>query len=293
MYDLVGLRYVRAIAAFGSMTAAAKQLRVSQPTLSVAIRGLETRLRTSLFHRGAKGVVPTASGQALVHAADEIFALLRQTDETIRGIESAPAGRFVIGCYHSFGAFFLPELLRDLALRAPAIELALWEGTGPQVRDAVVDRTVHFGVDAGIGPRPHHDLVIVPMFRDRMAVMCANRRPRPTAPLFYVPRIPSSENVVEALRARRKLPERIVPCGDLELVKSLVLHGAGVGVLPWRMARSGTPREALRLLDPALPSEVDVASLFYRGDLHRTRGAMLVRDALVRRGKELDAVQLP
>src|SRR4029077_17948390 len=106
MYDLVGLRYVRAIAAFGSMTAAAKQLRVSQPTLSVAIRGLETRLRTSLFHRGAKGVVPTASGQALVDAADEIFALLRQTDETIRGIESAPAGRFVIGCYHSFGAFF-------------------------------------------------------------------------------------------------------------------------------------------------------------------------------------------
>jgi DNA-binding transcriptional LysR family regulator len=48
----------------------------------------------------------------------------------------------------------------------------------------------------------------------------------------YVPRIPSSQRVVEALRATGKLPGRVVPCGDLELVKSLVLHGAGIGILP-------------------------------------------------------------
>lgn len=292
-YDLVGLRYVRAIAACGSITEASKQLRVSQPTLSIAVRGLETRLGTTLFLRGPRGVVPTASGQALARAADEVFALLRQTDETIRGIQSAPAGRFVIACYHSFGAFFLPQVMRGLARRAPAIELALWEGTGPQVRDAVIDRTAHFGVDAGIEPLPHRDLVIVPMFRDLIAVVCARRRPRTVAPLFYVPRIPSCTRVLEALRARRKLPERVVPCGDLELVKSLVLNGAGIGILPWRMARHRTPPGALRLLDPALPSEVDVASLFYRGDLHRTRGALLVRDALVNRGKELDALRMP
>jgi hypothetical protein len=37
-----------------------------------------------------------------------------------------------------------------------------------------------------------------------------------------------------------------------------------------------------------LPFEVDIASLFHRADLHRTRGATLVR-----RGKELDAVEKP
>jgi DNA-binding transcriptional LysR family regulator len=292
-YDLIELRYVRAIAACGSMTAAARELRVSQPRLSVAVRELETRLGTALFLRGPRGVVPTASGHALVRATDEVFAVLRQADDEIRGIESAPAGHFVIGCYHSFGAFFLPPLLRGLAVRAPAIELALWEGTGPLVQGAVVDRTVHFGVGVDGGLRPHHELVYVPMFRDVMGVVCARRPPRAAAPLFYVPRIRSSEKVVEALRAKGKLPERVVPCGDLELVKSLALQGAGVGILPWRVALYGTAPGALRLLDPALPFEVDTGALFYRADLHRTRGAMLVKDELVRRGRELDAIEMP
>jgi DNA-binding transcriptional LysR family regulator len=294
-YDLVQLRYVRAIVECESMTAAAKQLRVSQPTLSNAVRELESRLGTSLFLRGARGVVPTASGKMLARAADEVFALLRQTDEQIRGIESSPAGRFTIGCYHSFGAIFLPGLMKGLALRAPAIELSLWEGIGPRVVDAVLDRTIHFGVGVGsaCSQRPHPELVLVPMFRDAMVVVCARRRPPPTAPLFYVPRVALSEKVVEALRARGKLPERVVPCGDLELVKSLVLNGAGVGVLPWRVATQGTSRGAMRLVDPKLPSEIDVGCLFYRADLHRTRGALLLRDEIVRRGRELDAMVMP
>lgn len=241
---------------------------------------------------GPKGVVPTESGRVLVRASEEVLALLRHVDEEVRGIESVLAGRFVIGCYHSFGAFFLPPLMRDLAVDAPRIELALWEGTGPEVRDAVVNRTVHFGVDAGLEPRQHPDLVIVPMFRDVIVVVCARRRPRDGMPLFYVPRIPSSVRVVDTLRARGKLPPRVVPCGDIELVKSLVLDGAGTGVLPWR-ACYGAPRGVVRLLDPALPFEVDVASLFYRADLHRTRAAMRVRDEIVRRGRELDAVDMP
>lgn len=290
-FDLVQLRYVRTIAAAGSMTAAAKLLRVSQPTLSVAVRELETRLGTSLFLRGPKGVVATASGEALVRATDDVFALLRQTDERIRGLESAPSGRFTVGCYHSFGAFFLPALIRDLHARAPGIELALWEGTAPAVRDAVVDRAVHFGV--AVNPRPHPDLVLVRMFRDVMGVVRGTTKPRADAPLFYVPRIVSSERVVETLRTKRLLPERVVPCGDLELVKSLVLGGAGIGVLPWRVARNGVPRGALKLVDPAWPFQVDVGYLFYRGDLHRTKAAMLVRDELAARGRQLDAIEMP
>ena len=225
--------------------------------------------------------------------------MLRQTDEEIRGIESVPAGRFVIGCYHSFGAFFFPGLLRPLATRAPAIELALWEGTGPQLRDAVVDRTLHFGIDAGLEARPHPDLVIVPLFRDVMTVVSGKKRPRAltaaAAPLFYVPRIPSSEKVLAALAAQGRPPATIIPCGDLELVKSLVLHGEGTGILPWRVASYGTAKGALRLAssESALPFEVDIGSLFYRVDLHRTRGALRVRDEIVKRGKQLDAVKMP
>jgi len=293
-YDLVQLHYVRAIAGCTSMTAAARQLRVSQPTLSNAVRGLEHRLGTSLFLRGPRGVMLTDSGKTLVRAADEVFALLRQADDQIHGIESAAAGRFVLGCYHSFGAIFLPELMRDLATRAPAIELSLWEGIGPRVVDAVIDRTVHFGIGTRSSTlQPNPGLVIVPLFNDVIGVVRARRGPPPKAPLFHVPRIAPSERVVEALRTKRLLPERVVPCGDLELVKSLVLSGAGTGILPWRVAIQGTARGALRLVDPALPFEVDVGCIFYRADLHRTRGALLLRDELVARGRRLDELAMP
>ena len=294
-HDLVQLHYVRAIAACESMTAAAKLLRVSQPTLSNAVRALERRLGTSLFLRGPRGVTPTASGAIVVRAADDVFARLQLADEQIRGIESDPAGRFVIGCYHSFGSLLLPELMRDLGESAPGIEVSLWEGIGPRVIDAVVDRTVDFGigVSSASTPRLHPNLVVVPLFNDVMVVVSARKRPPPNAPLFHVPRIALSERVVSALRAKGRLPARIVPCGDLELVKSLVLGGAGIGVMPWRVAVQGGTARDVRLVDPALPFEVDVGCLFYRADLHRTRGTLLLRDELVRRGRALDGLALP
>ena len=135
--------------------------------------------------------------------------------------------------------------------------------------------------------------MIVPLFNDVIGVVRARRRLPPNAPLFHVPRIEPSERVVEALRTRRLLPERVVPCGDLELVKSLVSSGAGTGILPWRMAIQGSARGVLRLVDPKLPFEVDVGCMFYRADLHRTRGARLLRDELVARGRRLDEQAMP
>ncbi len=292
--ELTHLRYVRHIARCENMTEAARQLGVSQPTLSNAVRLLEGRLGATLFLRGPRGVTPTESGRLLARAADEVLAVLQQADESLRDVESAPSGHFTVGYHHAFGAIFLPQLMRELPERAPGLELSLWEGIGPRVIDAVIDRTVHFGVDttSGASSRPHPDLVSVPMFRDVVCVVTSKHRLPASAPLFHVPRIPPSARVVAALQATGHVGGRVMSCGDLELVKSLVASGAGLGVLPWRVA-SRDPGSAIRLLDPRLPFEVDVGCLFYRADLHRTRAAMLLRDELVRRGQQLDAVPMP
>jgi LysR family hydrogen peroxide-inducible transcriptional activator len=67
--DLKRLRYLVAIADAGSFSAAARRAFVSQPTLSVAIAGLETELKTKLFERRGRGVALTKAGErALGHA---------------------------------------------------------------------------------------------------------------------------------------------------------------------------------------------------------------------------------
>jgi DNA-binding transcriptional LysR family regulator len=299
--DLTLLRYFRAVARSGSMTAAAKRLRVSQPTLSVAMKNLEATLGTSLLLRGPRGVALTRTGEELARHADEVFLVLQRAGERIRGLEAGEVGRFVVGCYHSFGAFFLPEFLRGMVEGAPGIELSLWEGTADEVRNAAVERVVDFGV--GVSPRPHPDLVLAELFREVMGVFAAapdgrGRCESPLerlrrGPLLYVQRIYLSRKVVEALGARGLLPERLLPCGDLELAKSLALRGVGPAILPSRVAAYNLPPGALSLLDSSLPYEVDQAFLFYRADLHRTRAALRVKEALLRRGAELDADRLP
>ena len=57
------LRYVIKITECGSITEAARQLFVSQPSLSAAVKELEAELGIEIFRRTAKGITLTADGQ--------------------------------------------------------------------------------------------------------------------------------------------------------------------------------------------------------------------------------------
>jgi DNA-binding transcriptional LysR family regulator len=260
---------------------------------------LEARLGTALLLRGSAGATLTPAGIELLRHAREVFVALRTAEEQIRAMRTTESGSFVIGCYHSFGAFFLPEMLRQLVIDAPGIELSLWEGTSDEVRDAVVDRTVHFGLL--VSPRPQPELVLVRLFKDVVGVFAPGQLPQrervavlARGPLYHVERVAISRRVVAALAQRNLLPQRVMACGDLELAKSLALNGAGAAVLPLRVAIYNTPESALRLVDPALPVEVNTAYLAFRADLQRTRAANRLKDALIARGRALHrSVELP
>src|SRR5262245_60135805 len=135
--DLAHLRYFQTIAQCGSLTAAARVLKVSQPTLTVAVRHLEERLGTTLFHRSREGVKLTSTGQELLHHAAEIFALIERAQARIVGLEGDDVGSFVIGCYESLGAYFLPAFMSGFLRVAPRIELSLWNGSSAAVQEAV------------------------------------------------------------------------------------------------------------------------------------------------------------
>ena len=67
------LRYVTTVAKMGSMNEAAKQLFVSQPSLSGAIKELEKELNITIFFRNTKGVVLTPEGQEFLGYARQVL----------------------------------------------------------------------------------------------------------------------------------------------------------------------------------------------------------------------------
>jgi DNA-binding transcriptional LysR family regulator len=179
--DLRDLRYFAAIAESGSMTAAAKSLHVSQPTLTVAMQNLEEELKTQLFVRERSGVRLTATGDELLKHANEVFLLLERAEQRVKGLESEDQGTFVIGSNESLGAYFLPEFMAPFLREHPNIELLLSNESSAAVRDSVIERRTHFGIV--VNPHPHPDLVIVEMFHDAMDVMVAEDAPPPSRPL--------------------------------------------------------------------------------------------------------------
>jgi len=314
--ELHHLRYFQAIATSGSITAAAKLLHVSQPTLTVAVRNLEERLGTTLLLRERSGVRLTATGEELLRHAAEIFALVERAEQQVRGLEVEDAGRFIVGCHESLGAYFLPRFLAAFIRDFPRIELLLHNDSSAGIQRGVLENTVHFGIV--VNPHPHPDLVMVELFEDAMDLfVCADAAVRPSmipesrrpamrvekqgdvdlerakarlhaGPLVFAGRIPQCRDLVDRLAADGLLPTRLLSCGDLELVKSLALEGIGVALLPRRVAAYGQEGRLARL-HPALPFFPDTISLVYRADVHRTRAAMRVKDALIAYGKNIDA----
>ena len=297
---MTSLRYFRVISREGSITAAARALRVSQPTLSVAIRNLEEELTTRLLTRTRAGVELTATGMVLAGRADAILAQVDDAVRLVRDMQEDEIGRFTLGCHESLGAYFLPGFLDRFMADAPAIELDLWNGPSVSVREKVLERGVHYGLV--VNCESHDDLVITPMFSDTIQLftlavrsgdaratgamntgMEGAMRALEAAPLVWCDR-PVFRGLLTRIEAAGVRVRRTLVCGDLELVKSLALEGIGVGLLPGRVARYGQPGR-LRPLSPMLPRCEDQIHLVYRGDLHRTRAAKRLREALLEHGR--------
>jgi DNA-binding transcriptional LysR family regulator len=284
--DVTLLRYFEAIARHGSLTGAARALDVTQPALSAALRRLETGLETTLFERTREGMTVTSTGEELLHHATEILASIERAEEAVRGLETGERGRFVVGCPESLGIYFLPRLIAQVAREMPGVELAIWTGRSRDVERAVIRREVQFGLVAR--PLPHPDLVQVDLFEDHTGLFvrrpgetsaAAGRRRLRRGPLLYVEGLPQTQELLAQLDADGAVPEHRLPCGSLELVKSLAAAGVGIGVLPARVAASAA-RPLVRLWASA-PSVPDMIRLVYRGDFHRTRAATHLKEMIV------------
>lgn len=279
----------------GSISAAARALGLSQPSLSVAIQQLEADLGTSLLVRTRTGARLTSTGEEVVRIGGDLLGAVQAMRQRVSDLDHGASGDFVIGCHESLGAYFLPTFLPTFFEEYPGISLQLWNASSKEVAERVVEGEVRFGLV--VNAAPHPDLVIVPAWEDVIELCIAEVPPRDAErwewavdrltrlPLVYMTRWPFA-GIADRLAAQSLLGPRRIPCGDLELTKSLTLGGVGVGVLPRRVARYGSGA-GLYALHPRLPRFEDTIHLIYRADVHRTHAHTLLKDALLAHAQAL------
>jgi len=124
-FDWNRTRAFLATAELGSMTAAAKSLCVTQPTLSRQVSALEDELGVSLFERSTHKLKLTRSGFELLKIAREMGDLAHKFSMTANGHAEALKGKVVISVCQLDAVYRLPPILRKLRLAEPSISIEL------------------------------------------------------------------------------------------------------------------------------------------------------------------------
>jgi len=108
------LFYFHRVARAGSVTAAARELRVRQPTISAQLKQLEQALGVKLFDRQGRGLRLTAEGETALGFADEIFRLGRDLRRALESRSAGPVRRVLVGVSDTVPKYVVRALLAPL-----------------------------------------------------------------------------------------------------------------------------------------------------------------------------------
>lgn len=143
--ELRTLRYFVTVAEELHFGRAARRLAITQPPLSLAIRGLEDELGVTLFARTRRRVALTHAGTTFLEQARAILARAAEAVQLVQAADRGEIGRLTIG-YMSASVFtLLPAVLREFAARHPGVRLDLRELTLPQQIAALRAGDIHAG----------------------------------------------------------------------------------------------------------------------------------------------------
>lgn len=167
------------VAREGSISAAAKNLFVTQPAVSADIKELEEELGTALFFRTNRGMKLTAEGQTLLDFVRKAFAFLESGEAALSDIAGMRRGVLRIGASDMTLRFYLLDILADFRREFPAVRLEVTNNPTPKTVEALRAGEIDFGVISGAADAfaGDADLVTVPVREIRDIFVAAPSHP--------------------------------------------------------------------------------------------------------------------
>jgi DNA-binding transcriptional LysR family regulator len=253
---LAQLKAFEQIVRLGSFHAAAKQLGITQPSISQRIRELEAELGVALFTRRGPRVAMTAEGHALVGyaaralgAADEMVARFRSRDPLL--------GVLRLGVTESFALICLPDLVRRLEQRHSRLKISVTVGDAGTISSLLNTHKLDLGVvsQPDVGSHIHQ----VPVGLNELAWVAAPGTELPRAPL--TPAQLATRHLIGSPETARlyatmmnwfaaggTTPLQMSMCNSLSVTIRMVLAGLAIGLLPVRVVAAELERgEAVRV----------------------------------------------
>lgn len=144
----------RAVMMFGTMTAAARELHTSQPSISRLVTELEERLQFKLFVRGASRLIPTDEGSAFYREVEHSFSGLQYLNQAAYEIRVSGTGRLRIASIPAI-AGLLPRVIKRFKARFPEVAIMLEMRSEATVRRWASVGYCDIGYASSVGESPN------------------------------------------------------------------------------------------------------------------------------------------
>lgn len=269
---------------------AGERLHLSQPALSLTIKGLEEDLGGPLLVRSTRSVSLTPEGEILLPLARQLLADWDNTEERLRQHFTLQLGKVSIAAMPSFAANLLPDALRRFKDQYPKVNVAVHDVINEEVVEMVRQRRVELGI--GFEPESVRSLSFEPLFLDRFVAVVPRESSWANAPSvtwaqlleadFITLQRPSAVRLLlEAdLRERHGRLAVALESHQLSTVGRMVACGLGVSAVPalCRQQMEASGALCLALEEPRIERRIGLMRL---ADHQLSSAAQAMHDVLV------------
>lgn len=138
--------YITTIAHHLSISKAAQELYISQPSLSHYLSTVEERIGTQLFIRSTKGLTLTFTGEEYCKMANEVLSIYGDFENGITELNELKKGRVRVGITNYLGVLELPKILPLFYKKYPNIQIELYEHNSMTLEEMVSQNKLDFAL---------------------------------------------------------------------------------------------------------------------------------------------------
>lgn len=227
-----------AIVRYGTFSAAAEQIGLTQSAVSAQIKRLESDLQAELFKRSGRTIELNEAGRCLVPKAEHLLQTYQLTRASLQG--GSPPPRIRIGAIPTAQAMLLPKALVAYQKHFPTANVLIKPGTSAQILDQVDANTLDlavvirppFGIPAAYSWKPLLSELYVAIapaeYPEESFELLASKYP-----FIRYDRISFGGRPVQNYLERNQLNvQEIAELKELEAIISMVEHGLGISIVP-------------------------------------------------------------
>lgn len=274
-FTLQQLRYFLVVGKIGSIADAAELLYVSSPSISVAIKQLESVFEVQLFSRHhGRGLRLTPAGKKLYEEIARCYCEMEELQATVLGLNKEVSGIFDIGCLTSLAPFAIPRAVKAISSRYDSVSLIFSE-TGQselisRVRDGTLELALtfemHLSEDIKFNPiRGFKPYAILPADSHLADMPSVDLKTLAKEPLILLD-VPISRDYFYSLfRPYGLMPKVAYRMHTTELIRTMVADGYGYSLFctpqESRVASDGREFVVRELSDDVAPLNMGVIHL--------------------------------